>query len=929
MITIVAGPRCRIAITLLAAVSLATCGRPPADTRGAVAYRLIAEPTDEIFDLSSLRKSYGYQRRSFETRDQLRLWRTRDEAEVVIKNRQLVVRPTGEGHGVIRLSHEIELFAEDVRTVVVEARGIRQGSVRLFWAIPGEGYADGRGLSLDAEEGTAPSSESGSTEPALSEPSIYTFKVAEHAAWQGRVWALRLDLPNVAGQDVEIRSVEMRGREGYEAEMLARIVAQDWKVELGHEARNAVLTPPDVPRRWRLPEPVTGKLRFAYGLPRGGGPGRGLMRFKIFGEGAGSQRRQLFEASVDSRNQRAGRWLEGEVDLSSEVSELVFETTAAAGYRFQGGIPAWANPEILTSGGGARRPNVILISVDTLRADHLGAYGYAEPTSPNIDRWARSSSVTFRRAVATAPWTLPSHVSMLSGLDAINHGVNHNLAAPRELELLPEVLRRAGYLTAAVTGGGWLHPDQGLAQGFDVFRYWGRGTAGEKELEAGIERALELLEAGGERELFLFFHTYEAHDPFRRRLPWAERCGEGPEADAGMLYGAVEERRMMSKGFALRYALRKWRPGTQVKNGAPVSDAELPLVSCLYDSGIAYVDQQLGRLFERLGELDPGRRTLVVLTSDHGESLGEYGYVKHAYLFDSNLLVPLIVGLPGGRYGGETIDAQVSSVDIVPTILAAIGLETPGGIDGESLLPLIEGKGRPGPREAWSYAGASNFGLSLRLDNRIKYLYNNTAWRPLGGKQRLYDLRVDTDEQDDLKSSSPERVERLRARSVEYLERHYQGVRIVIENRGCGELQGTLSGLAMHVSRVKATRPPGMRLKWRAKRQGRFHLQPDETLDLLLEAASGTVTIKGKIVPCGESSPASSGEMTFRETLDLDRIDTWELGFDGIAWRRDLEVAGQARIVVRRMGRSVTEQERSDMDPALVEQLKALGYLND
>ena len=894
---------------------LAACHRSESGTHQAVAERLIATPTEEIFDLARLRKSYGYERRDFEDPGQLRRWRTRDAAARTIQGGDLIVRPFGGSQAFIRLSQEVDLRAENVRQIVVEARGLKAGKLRLFWAIPGEGFVDARGLRLRAADGVP------SGEPGLL---TYRFDVAGHDAWRGRVRALRLDVPNVAGQEVAIRSLETRGRDGYEAEMLARVVAQDWKVELAHEARNAILTPPGVPRRWALAEPAMGRLRFAYGLPRGRGP---PVRFQILTRGAGEQGGEagpLFEDTVDPRDAgRAGRWLEAELELANAVSELVLETSAPDGYRLDDGLPAWAHPEILRPAGGDRPPNVILISVDTLRADRLGVYGYGEATSPNLDRWARARAVTFRRAVATAPWTLPSHVSMLSGLDALSHGVNHHLPAPRDLEMLAEMLRRAGYLTTAVTGGGWLHPDQGLAQGFDVFRYWGLGTAGERELEAGVERALELLETGRDRPLFLFFHTYEAHDPFRRRLPWGERCPPAPGEE--MLYGAVENKRTKAEGFSLRYGFRKWRPGSTVKGGAPVTDAELPLVSCLYDSGIAYVDHHLGRLFERLDALDPERRTVVVLTSDHGESLGEHGYVKHAYLFDTNLLVPLIVGLPGGRHAGQMVEAQVSGVDVVPTILAAAGLEVPPGLDGASLLPLIEGRAAAGLRLAWSYAGASNFGLSLRLDDRAKYIFNNTAWEPLAGEEQLYDLRADADERDDRASASPERAERLRARAMEHLESRSQGVRVEIEHHGCGELRGELIGLPAHISRVKAAKPPAERLEWLAKRRAGFQLRAGETLDLLLEAARGTLTVEGEVGPCGARPSAAS----FRHTLDLDRLDVWKLGFDGTVWRQGTDDGSMARVALRRVGRQVNEPEPSDMDPELIERLKALGYLDD
>ncbi len=137
------------------------------------------------------------------------------------------------------------------------------------------------------------------------------------------------------------------------------------------------------------------------------------------------------------------------------------------------------------AGRDASRPNVILISVDTLRADHLSLYGYPRSTSPRIDAWARNSAAGFRNAVVQAPWTLPSHCSMLTGLDALSHGVNHSFeAVPGELTTVAERLSEAGYFTAGITGGGWFHPRYGLAAGYDRYRYWSGKRRGDEELEA-------------------------------------------------------------------------------------------------------------------------------------------------------------------------------------------------------------------------------------------------------------------------------------------------------------------------------------------------------------------------------------------------------------------------------------------------------------
>ena len=241
MITTSSSPAFRghapILVLLLAAAGTAACERPPAGGRPAVAQRLIEEPTDEVFDLQALRRSYGYQRQVFNHKDQLRRWRLHGNARRVIEGAVMKLRPSGEGKAFINLVHEIDLVAEDVREIAIAARGIARGRLRLSWAIPGEGFSSRRQIWLRAGGGGQV---------------VYRFAVEDHAEWRGRIHTLRLDLPNVAGQEIDLRWFETRGREDYEAEMLARAVDQDWKVELGYEARNAVLAPPDVPRRWRL-----------------------------------------------------------------------------------------------------------------------------------------------------------------------------------------------------------------------------------------------------------------------------------------------------------------------------------------------------------------------------------------------------------------------------------------------------------------------------------------------------------------------------------------------------------------------------------------------------------------------------------------------------------------------------------------------------
>ncbi len=864
------------------------------------AHRFIEEPSERLFETPKAeRPSMTWK---FEATADLAAWGTPDRTLLAIDDGSLRVSP-GSDRDFVRLTRRIKLDTAEIDFLSVHTKGLRRGRLRLFWAAPGESFDQARSLRLNSASATGGAA-------------THTFDLRRHPEWRGRVKALRLDLPDVEGQVFRVSSITL-GRSNTDAESLARLVDGDWKVELGHEVRNAILGPPGMARRWRLPKGATGQLRFAIGLPASSGR---AVTFRLSTEGG----KALYEAEIDPRGDGAGRWRDVVVELKDPVEELVFETEAGPEYRIESGIPAWANPEILRD-SARRPPNVILVSLDTLRADRLSLYGYEHPTSPRLEAWAQRRAVTFQRAVATAPWTLPSHVSILSGLDALSHGVNYELPASHEVQMLPETLRSAGYLTLAVTGGGWIHPRNGMAQGFDRFHYWSGGAGGANEMATGVDRALGLLEEHADRPFFLFLHTYEAHDPYHPRMPYARRCFSGEDAEEGgaFLYGATPLPRRRDDGFPLFYRFVRWKKGEKSRTASRMPEEDLPLVSCLYDSGVAFLDEQIGRLFDGLRELDLERDTVVVLTSDHGESLGENGLVKHAYLTDTNLLVPLVIALPKGRHAGRVVEAQVSTVDIYPTVLSLLGIETGEAVDGVSLEPLIADSEPPRTREAWSYAGASNFGLSLRVNDRAKYIVNDTAWTPLAGQEHLYQLRDDAAEQRDVAADGSPDLEGLRRRAREYLRSKPRGVRAIVENDGCAGLEGQFRGRSIHLGRVKSGDPDSVGLDWIGNHTAGYRLAAGESLNVLVEAARAKLVASGTAERCGNLSQAP-----FEIELPLDELDEpRELTLTGDGWLEKSAEKSLARVVVRREGRKATTSPQDDIDPALLEQLRALGYV--
>jgi arylsulfatase A-like enzyme len=313
------------------------------------------------------------------------------------------------------------------------------------------------------------------------------------------------------------------------------------------------------------------------------------------------------------------------------------------------------------------RPNLILVSIDTLRADHLSCYGYERPTTPHLDALAAEGTL-FRSSAAAATWTLPSTATLLTGLLPDQHRL-HSLEdrlAP-SVVTLAERLRGAGYRTAAFTDGGFVGPEWGFYQGFERYDFT-RGEAWEPKDAAVIaERTAQWLEDNRFQPFFLFVHTYETHQPYTRREgfagPFLPPGYHGPLGDEVGAFSLVEPGRSRAD--------REW-------------------AEALYDGEIARADHYLGGLLAGLVRGPLGARTAVVVTSDHGEEFLEHGGVEHGHgkVFDENVMVPLIVRPPGGAAGRE-VATPVSGADVVPILLKLAGLPRPEGLVGRSLPQLM------------------------------------------------------------------------------------------------------------------------------------------------------------------------------------------------------------------------------------------------
>ena len=318
-----------------------------------------------------------------------------------------------------------------------------------------------------------------------------------------------------------------------------------------------------------------------------------------------------------------------------------------------------------------RKYNVVLVSIDTLRPDHLGCYGYTVPTTPTLDRFCQDS-VVFRQAIAQAPSTLHSHASMLSSLLPHHHQATWGgkTRLPEEALTLAEILQTAGYATAAFAGGGQMDRVFGLGQGFDVY-----DQPGQEHFLGTVSRGIEWLDQTPDRPFFLFLHSYEVHHPY---TPSAEHLDLIESEYEGALPDEI------SIDF-LRQVNRQ---------EVEIDDADLAHIIRTYDAEVRSMDDGFALLVAALKERGLYDDTMIVFTSDHGEEFGEHGVVGwHSHtLFDELLRVPLVVKYPSSTGAGVEVEGQVRSIDIAPTVLATVGLPTPEVFEGTDLSRSVGGE---------------------------------------------------------------------------------------------------------------------------------------------------------------------------------------------------------------------------------------------
>jgi len=400
---------------------------------------------------------------------------------------------------------------------------------------------------------------------------------------------------------------------------------------------------------------------------------------------------------------------------------------------------------VLSSGCGAPAPTrVILIGVDTLRADHLGTYGHTRPTSPFLDALSEQG-VVFEQTFATSPWTLPSFASIFTGRPMSGHAAGIDTTTSDEewdeaqvgtydrakldpgVATIAEVISAAGIPTIAVAQNPYMDPIFGLDRGFDEYDYSRGENAEKRRADVVVDHALEWIDRQEGDDFFLFVHFFDPHMNYGAPEPWGGLFTSEVGGDFGL---------PVTGHRALR------------NNAANLPPARKEFIAAAYDEEVRFVDAEIERFVVALKERGIWDESLVIFTADHGEELFEHGGFEHGHtMYNEVIRVPLVVWGPGIAAGRNT--TPVSIADIAPTILDALGLDVFEGTMGKSLWPLLT-RGEDLPQRLLVAEGAL-WGPDLRA---------GIAWPHKvildleSGQVRLFDLSSDPREQEDLGGES-------------------------------------------------------------------------------------------------------------------------------------------------------------------------------
>lgn len=435
-------------------------------------------------------------------------------------------------------------------------------------------------------------------------------------------------------------------------------------------------------------------------------------------------------------------------------------------YGLYGSLSAALPGSLWLGGCGKKEPvkpsNVILISLDTLRADHLGCYGYQRPTTPTLDKFA-SEGVLFEDVTSTSPWTLPAHGSMLTGLYPNRHGLKSlHCSLPDDITTLAEVFKQHGFSTAAVVNVYFVSEKYGFDRGFDSFVYIERFVDEWRPSKVG-DKAIEWLSQQNDKPFFLFLHYFDVHGDYSSSLNYEKQFVRPYQ---GIADGTTEQ-------------LHRFRDGLVSLNQ---TDAE-HLID-LYDAGIRQLDDGIARLFSCLETKKLLDNSLIIITSDHGEEFLDHGGVLHSQTQYQELVhIPLIMRGPGIPRS-KRIKQAVSMVDVMPTVLSSFAISEPTSLDGLDLCPLWQKKGYQLPaRYIFSEASKEKehpqkFNPKFDIKRAVRHPRYKLHYDKLTKGKKLYDLQNDLQEKFDVASKHPQLVDSMLLQLKDFMSVSKKGIQL-------------------------------------------------------------------------------------------------------------------------------------------------------
>jgi arylsulfatase A-like enzyme/Tfp pilus assembly protein PilF len=396
--------------------------------------------------------------------------------------------------------------------------------------------------------------------------------------------------------------------------------------------------------------------------------------------------------------------------------------------RYQWLLCAWLLAVLPAFAAPASAPNVVVITIDTLRADHLGCYGYKRIKTPNIDALA-AAGARFERAYTPVPVTLPAHTAIFTGTYPMLSGIHDfsaNQLSPQQ-PTLASVLKEHGYATGAVVGSAVLDSRFGLNHGFDFyydhfdFNRLDEANLDQMERPGNLvaDQALDWLGRNYQKKFFLWMHLYDPHYPYTPPAPYSKEYATHP-----------------------------------------------------YDGEIAFADEQVGRLLRFLKQKGLDQNTVIVLSGDHGESLGEHGEKTHGFfIYNATLHVPLIIHLPGMK-SAKAVPSPVSLTDIVPTVLHALKIDVPSPVQGNDLSALLAGKEPGATRDIYSESFLARIHFNW---SELRGVQNESYHFIDAPKPELYDLSKDPGETRNLLSEKKAVGEEMRVKLAAVIQQYSAG----------------------------------------------------------------------------------------------------------------------------------------------------------